>query len=623
MNNWQYRLPCKIVAIVLAILLWSLTVLLGLGLAAVTWMAGSENTADSACRSVVSPFLNNYCYDVCDFFDYSNRSVDSSALRSHLDGENYYVTLTFDNQVIFSNYQNEKYWTAKTRDFSFLDEEGNESILTVHLYLKNKLPKQDWCAIAVNITAQLFRFRATGTVLCLFGVLLGFTAAAFLCCTVARRADNPAVPVCNAWNRLPTDISALLFAAPAALLFVLFIDIMETGDLAFFLLPLIVVAAVSLLIFCLLDIAARVKTHTFWTNTVIRRIGLVIVQAGRAAVRGIRALPLIPKTVCGIVVILLLELFVLLMNWDTPDLLILTWVLEKLLLIPLVLWFSLSLCRVRRGISRIADGELTCQIPTTHLIGDVKAAADDLNRIGGGLQKAVDARLKSERLRTELITNVSHDIKTPLTSIISYVDLMKKENPENENIKTYIDVLDRQSTRLKKLIVDLVEASKASTGNLTVDFAPCDLGTLLTQMVGEYTERFAAADLTPVLHLPEDSAVILADSRHLWRVFDNLMNNICKYALPGTRVYLDLLKNGDQAICIFRNISRSELTAAPDELTERFVRGDSSRNTEGSGLGLSIASSLTALQKGRLDITTDGDLFKVILTFSMPEGEKG
>ena len=231
------------------------------------------------------------------------------------------------------------------------------------------------------------------------------------------------------------------------------------------------------------------------------------------------------------------------------------------------------------------------------------------------MQSAVNEKLKSERMRTELITNVSHDIKTPLTSIINYVDLIKKEKPENEKIKEYIGVLDRQSVRLKKLIEDLVEASKASTGNLTVNLAECEAGVLLSQTVGEFDERLRDAGLTPVLNMPEEPIKIMADGRRLWRVFENLMSNICKYSLSGTRAYMELYQSDGKAYIVFKNISKCELNISSDELTERFVRGDTSRNTEGSGLGLSIAKSLTELQKGEMRIETDGDLFKATLIF--------
>ena len=243
------------------------------------------------------------------------------------------------------------------------------------------------------------------------------------------------------------------------------------------------------------------------------------------------------------------------------------------------------------------------------------AHAEDLNNIAEGISRAVDERMKSERFKTELITNVSHDIKTPLTSIINYVDLLEKEEPENEKMREYLEVLSRQSGKLKKLIEDLIEASKASTGNLSVSLESCELGILMEQMAGEYAEKFEAKGLETVLTKPEKPVRILADGRHMWRIFDNLMNNIVKYAKPGTRVYLSLESSGGKAKLTFRNISEAQLNISGEELMERFVRGESSRSSEGSGLGLSIAKSLAQLQKGEMNITVDGDLFKVELIF--------
>ena len=228
----------------------------------------------------------------------------------------------------------------------------------------------------------------------------------------------------------------------------------------------------------------------------------------------------------------------------------------------------------------------------------------------------MNERLKSERFKTELITNVSHDIKTPLTSIINYSDLIGKEEPGSEKIAEYADVLKRQSEKLKRLLEDLIEASKASTGNLDVHLTPCDAAVLVTQAEGEYQEKLDAAGLTLIARKPEDPLYILADGRRLWRVFDNLRNNVCKYSQPGTRVYLTLEKQGSDAVFTFRNTSREELNVTPEELMERFVRGDSSRSTEGSGLGLSIARSFTELQNGTMELDIDGDLFKVILRFA-------
>ena len=223
--------------------------------------------------------------------------------------------------------------------------------------------------------------------------------------------------------------------------------------------------------------------------------------------------------------------------------------------------------------------------------------------------------MRSERLKTELITNVSHDLKTPLTSIINYSDLICEEETENERIREYSQVLKRQSGRLKKLLEDLVEASKATTGNLEVNPAPCEVGVILSQALGEYQLKLEEKELELRITQPDAPVQIMADGRHLWRVFDNLLNNICKYAQEGTRVYLNVDLLEDQVRIIFRNMSRYPLNMSGEELEERFVRGDKSRHMEGSGLGLSIAKSLVELQGGEMEILTDGDLFKVTIGF--------
>ena len=235
------------------------------------------------------------------------------------------------------------------------------------------------------------------------------------------------------------------------------------------------------------------------------------------------------------------------------------------------------------------------------------------------MASAVNERIKSERFKTELITNVSHDIKTPLTSIINYVDLLKKEEITQPKAQEYIEVLERQSARLKKLIEDLMEASKASTGNIAVELELCDINILLTQTIGEFEEKLNSKELSLVIDQSLENIFIMADNRHIWRIFDNLMNNICKYGQPGTRVYINIEATEKEVTIIFRNTSGYQLNISSDELLERFVRGDSSRHTEGSGLGLSIAQNLAELMGGSLKLHVDGDLFKVILAFPRVE----
>ena len=263
---------------------------------------------------------------------------------------------------------------------------------------------------------------------------------------------------------------------------------------------------------------------------------------------------------------------------------------------------------------RMGKGDLDTKVDDKYLTGAFRSFAGDLNDLAGVAVVAAQKQLKSERMKTELITNVSHDIKTPLTSIINYVDLLQKPHtPEEE--KTYLEILNRQSQRLKKLIEDLMEMSKASTGNLTADITKLDAVESVNQALGEFADKLEKAQLTPVFRHPEESVAMMADGRLAWRVLSNLLSNTVKYALPGTRVYIDVMALEGKVIISLKNISRDELNVDADELMERFVRGDDSRNTEGSGLGLNIAKTLMELQKGQLQLLVDGDLFKVTLIF--------
>ena len=239
----------------------------------------------------------------------------------------------------------------------------------------------------------------------------------------------------------------------------------------------------------------------------------------------------------------------------------------------------------------------------------------EINDIAGGLSNAIEEKLKSERLKTELITNVSHDIKTPLTSIINYVDLLKKEEVEGEKAKEYLDILDSKSQRLKKLTEDLVEASKASSGAIKLNMERLNVNELIKQISGEFEDKFKLHNLQEIISLPEQEAYINADSRYMYRVLENMYSNISKYALEGTRVYTDIIEKGNIVSVQLKNVSKQKLNISVDELMQRFVRGDTSRNTEGSGLGLSIAKSLTELQQGKFSIYLDGDLFKVTIEF--------
>ena len=289
-------------------------------------------------------------------------------------------------------------------------------------------------------------------------------------------------------------------------------------------------------------------------------------------------------------------------------------VVVNLAVLLFLCWWSACFWRVRKGTEVIAAGNLNHQIETDRLPGDLKRHAEALNNISGGLTQAVNEQMKSERFKAELITNVSHDLKTPLTSIINYVNLLKTTEQTDPTARQYIDVLDRKSQRLKKLTEDLVEASKASTGALSVNREKIGMVQLLDQALGEYEEKLEGKHLAVVRTVPEGECYVYADGRHLWRVIDNLLSNCAKYALEGTRVYIEIFRGKGSVSLSVKNISRDPLNVPPERLMERFVRGEESRTTEGSGLGLSIAKSLTELQGGTFELVVDGDLFKAIVT---------
>ena len=376
-------------------------------------------------------------------------------------------------------------------------------------------------------------------------------------------------------------------------------------------------------------LAVHVKQKTVWSHTVcggvfrygwkgLRALGSRVKEAWEGLDARLRA-ALAFVAVTAAEGLMLLYFFMI----RRPGWMLGCWMILRMLAFAVYAGMLARYVRLKKATQEIAAGDYTVRVPMDNTFPDLEKHAEAINSIGGGLDMAVSERMKSERFRTELITNVSHDIKTPLTSIINYVDLLERHGASDEVQKDYLDVLHRQSERLKKLIEDLIEASKASSGSLAVENEVIDARTIFWQVTGEYEDRLASAGLTPVVRADEAECRILADPKHLWRVYDNLMGNIVKYALSGTRVYLEMKRTEDRVVTVIRNISRAPLNITGEELMQRFVRGDSSRSTEGSGLGLSIADSLTQLMGGQMVIQVDGDLFKTVLSFPLRQEEEG
>ena len=553
----------------------------------------------------------------------------------------YYLVCQFDS------YRNLEWWDYSPYSSIFSSyETANETVTdgdsrqpeskqyTVTMGVTAFPQVNDRVSILTDAFTWLYGRRFTVIWMTVGSIILGLISHILLLAGAGRRPGNEAaVP---GWQeKVPLDVY-LCISLTGITLGICLLD--ELGMLIgygrsevvmlsiFFIL---VLGACAVLIEMMLGtLATRLKIGKWWRNCLIWKIcawalrlivrgwNLVYDRLIGKVLRGVggffTALPMVWQGILATIAVLFLEFFLTLMLMNAGGFGTLLWFVFNGAVVFGAAFLLAQMKRLSHAGKKMAEGDLDFRVDTEGMIPVFKEHGENLNAISAGMSHAVDERMRSERMKTELITNVSHDIKTPLTSIVNYVDLLSKEQPENERMQEYISALQRQSARLRKLIEDLVEASKASTGNLSVDLQPCELGVLLSQTAGEYEERLHAQGLTLVVNAPQEPVMVMADSRHIWRVLDNLMSNICKYALPGTRVYMTLEKKSD-AVMTLRNISRDQLNLTEEELMERFTRGDSSRSTEGSGLGLSIARSLLELQHGKMNIQVDGDLFKVIL----------
>ena len=354
-----------------------------------------------------------------------------------------------------------------------------------------------------------------------------------------------------------------------------------------------------------LSLVKRIKAKTLWQNSVLR---MVIMFCGEIISERSVTSKAVLLTGCFMIIewlaVISANLFVVFLM-----------LVMDIVVIYVVISSAIAKNRLKKGIEEIASGNMSYQIPLKGLRGSNRNLAEKVNDIGEGLNRAVEEGMKNERLKTDLITNVSHDIKTPLTSIINYVDILKRSGIDDPKIQGYLDILESKAQRLKTLTEDVVEASKVSSGNITLECMDMNLTELVQQTEGEFAEKFEARDLTMVVNLPEEPAVVHVDGRRMWRVLENIFGNAAKYAMPGTRVYADLTVSGNYVNFSLKNVSEQQLNISADELTERFIRGDISRSTEGSGLGLSIAKSLTEMQGGQFELYLDGDLFRVNICF--------
>ncbi len=651
MNGKIYSLPVKTAAVILFVVISVITAFSGIAFAYMFLdsVYYSSDNADEAyygsqlCRMTV----NNTHYIVfSNIMSYNNHNgADLSGLTKYVEREqesNYTIRLTiYDserNALIELGRVPDDYGYEYNREYSVYDngEESDWYSVDLTLYVKKPLlDNKDSFTHGKMISDIFFSIRYLIIYITALGLLALVILYVFLLKAAGRRYGEEGVDE-GYFFHIPYDIILATVAFIFTALIFLTASVINNGisSSRSFIIEIFSVAlicAFGALIFLALSAttAVRIKKRRLFRNTVIWRICVWFYKLICKILHGIagffKMLPVVPKAIlitAGYLFINFIFLVSLISTIRVTSNAIIIWFFLLISCINIALlvgYIKTVYCAslVRQGSERLAGGNLDYKFNESALRGEARAIASNLNRLGDGLSAAVEQRSRSERMKVELITNVSHDLKTPITSIINYVDLLKKEPMPNDAAVEYLNVLDRQSARLRKLTSDLVEASKASTGNIEVNSEPTDICELLDQSAAEYADRFAEAGLTLIIRTPGVPIIVNADGKLLWRVFDNLLSNICKYSQPGTRVYLDATA-GEGAACVsMRNISSQQIEVSPDELTERFVRGDTARSGEGSGLGLSIARNLTELQGGRLSIEIDGDLFKASVTLPL------
>jgi len=468
--------------------------------------------------------------------------------------------------------------------------------------------KKDYNSLHPWVSVSVF-----ASIICFLGYILCFI---YLSMSTGIRDGNEEPCLC--WfDKIKTELMLVGFTISCVVVVVSFGEIstqLGTEDLTGILVTSGILAFIGnlLVMFFYLSFVRRVKASTMWRDSIVCWL-----------ITGMQGLMKNRKSTTKVAILITAQILILsfLLISQVDDAVYIALGLLFIFEFIILIREGIQRNRLMDGIKKISDGDLEYKIDTLELKGDNRIFGEAINTIGEGLYRAIDDSMKNERLKADLITNVSHDIKTPLTSIINYVALIKREDINNDRVQNYIEVLDNKSQRLKQLTEDLVEASKVASGNVTLQMERINFVELIHQVGGECAEKFEERNLTTIMKMPREPVVILADGRQIWRVIENLYNNVAKYAMSNTRVYVDMSVIDGEAVYSMKNISAQPLNINADELTERFIRGDVSRSTEGSGLGLSIAKSLSELMNGSFDIYLDGDLFKATVSFPIAEEE--
>ena len=476
----------------------------------------------------------------------------------------------------------------------------------------------------LQILTDMFPYRFAFVGILAIGLVLFAAGLSYLCINAGRAADGTVQP--GGLNRLPLDLYAVMAGVSITGLTLLFRRLTNWisntgphwGNLSISGSVLVAICVLALAL--ILAFAAQVKVGDgfWWKHTLIGRLLMLLGRflrfLGLGFLRVLRLMPVIWKWLVTAVLLTASAGILGFLTHRFGGIFTALLILDIAACIGFLCYCGYAIGSLIRGVEQMVNGDLQCKISTRYLHGSFEALAQHLNALSETAMISAENQMRSERMKSELITNISHDIKTPLTSIINFVDLLKNAPTEQAQAE-YLQVLSRQSARMKKLIEDLMELSKANSGNITAHITTLDAAETVNQALGEFSDKFAAAQLEPMFQSPQTPILMLADGRLVWRVLSNLMGNAVKYAMPGTRLYIELTEEDGKVRLSLKNISREPLSISSEDLLERFVRGDAARNSEGSGLGLNIAKSLMDIQNGHMLLQLDGDLFKVTLVF--------
>ena len=591
----------------------------------------------------ISMYYNEFSqYYLYEELELNNPNITKIYYRRYLDDKNFkYLVINKDKKIAFTNYElsgrtdsiekiqakineNEYYWNYNKNVITNIEKLSLENIKYIHSF--ERIKDEHNCEIYTSVDSNLnyrdqyYTESITYNILrsqyenaninIMLGTILVITCIIIVTVLSGKKRGKNEIYL-NGFDKLPLEIAGLIGIFIGVVPFVIFVENIEYGGAQSILALVMLIVEYIGLVVCYDTFVKRLKTHTLFKNTLIYRMfkwGIETIKKGQKLFINVDIA--IRLAIC-LAVFIILNYILIKMDFVGIILLFAMWIYTYI-------WIykkTNNFIEIKKATKQIYEGNSDIHLDEKLYTGLLKELCTYINDIAGGFSNAIEQGIKSERMKTELITNVSHDIKTPLTSIINYVDLLKKEEMPNEKAKEYLEILDKKSQRLKRLTEDLVEASKASSGNIKLNMEKINVKELINQISGEFEDRLKERKLELIVDTPEEDVYIKADSRYLYRIIEDMYSNIIKYAAEVSRVYVDIVIENEDVKIILKNISKEKLNITADELMQRFVRGEASRNTEGSGLGLSIAESLTTLQNGEFKIYLDGDLFKVIISF--------